>query len=121
MNREDAYLKITDLRKELDEHNYKYYVLALPEISDYDFDMKLRELERLEAQFPDFFDPNSPTQRVGSDINKTFEQVEHRYPMLSLSNAYSEGEITDFLVALTMPAPEIGSSVINIQVPVKID
>ncbi len=96
MNREDAYRKITDLRKELDEHNYKYYVLALPEISDYDFDMKLRELERLEAQFPDFFDPNSPTQRVGSDINKTFDQVEHRYPMLSLSNAYSEGEITDF-------------------------
>lgn len=96
MNREDAYRKITALRKELDEHNYKYYVLAQPEISDYDFDMKLRELESLEARFPDFFDSDSPTQRVGSDINKTFEQVEHRYPMLSLSNAYSEGEITDF-------------------------
>ncbi|HDR51912.1 MAG TPA: NAD-dependent DNA ligase LigA [Mariniphaga anaerophila] len=96
MEREEAYRKITELRKELEEHNYKYYVLAQPEISDYDFDMKLRELEKLEAEFPEFFDPYSPTQRVGSDISKVFEQVEHRYPMLSLSNAYSKGEITDF-------------------------
>ncbi|MBW6534892.1 MAG: NAD-dependent DNA ligase LigA [Mariniphaga sp.] len=96
MEREVAYRKITELRKELEEHNYKYYVLAQPEISDFDFDMKLRELEKLETEFPEFFDPYSPTQRVGSDISKAFEQVEHRYPMLSLNNAYSEGEITDF-------------------------
>jgi len=96
MEREEAYRKITDLRKELEDHNYKYYVLAQPEISDFDFDMKLRELEKLEKEFPEFADPYSPTQRVGSDISKAFEQVEHRYPMLSLSNAYSEGEITDF-------------------------
>jgi DNA ligase (NAD+) len=96
MEREEAYRKITELRKELEDHNYKYYVLAQPEISDYDFDMKLRELEKLEAEFPEFFDPYSPTQRIGSDISKTFEQIGHRYPMLSLSNAYSEGEITDF-------------------------
>jgi DNA ligase (NAD+) len=96
MEREEVYHKITELRKELEDHNYKYYVLAQPEISDFDFDMKLRELERLEAEFPEFADPYSPTQRVGSDISKAFEQVEHRYPMLSLSNAYSQGEITDF-------------------------
>src|SRR5690606_32880241 len=96
MEREEAFRKITELRKELEDHNYKYYVLAQPEISDYDFDMKLRELGKLETEFPEFADPYSPTQRVGSDISKTFEQVEHRYPMLSLSNAYSEGEITDF-------------------------
>ncbi len=88
--------KIDQLRKELEDHNYKYYVLSQPEISDFDFDMKLRELEKLETEFPEFADPYSPTQRVGSDISKAFEQVEHRYPMLSLSNAYSEGEITDF-------------------------
>lgn len=96
MEREVAYRKINELRKELEDHNYKYYVLAQPEISDFDFDMKLRELEKLEMEFPEFADPYSPTQRVGSDISKAFEQVEHRYPMLSLSNAYSEGEITDF-------------------------
>ena len=96
MQREKAYRRITGLRKEIDEHNYRYYVLAQPEISDYDFDMMLRELEKLESAFPEFADPNSPTRRVGSDISKAFEQVEHRYPMLSLSNAYSEGEIADF-------------------------
>jgi DNA ligase (NAD+) len=96
MNPEEALNKIEQLRTELEEHNYNYYVLANPKISDYDFDMKLKELEKLEAEFPQFADPNSPTQRVGSDISKDFEQVEHRYSMLSLSNAYSEGEIKDF-------------------------
>lgn len=96
MHREEALKKITELRKELDEDNYRYYVMNEPAISDYDFDMKLKELEKLEHDFPEFSDPNSPTQRVGSDINKEFEQVEHNYPMLSLSNAYSEQEITDF-------------------------
>ncbi len=96
MENQEARQKIQKLRKEINDHNYKYYVLARPEISDYAFDMKLRELEKLEAQHPEFSDPNSPTQRVGSDITKAFEQVEHRYPMLSLSNAYSEGEVRDF-------------------------
>jgi len=96
MNREEAFQKISVLRTELEEHNYKYYVLAKPEISDFDFDMKLKELEKLEAEFPEFTDPNSPTQRVGSDSSSDFEQVEHKYTMLSLSNAYSEEEITDF-------------------------
>jgi DNA ligase (NAD+) len=96
MNREKAHKKILQLRKELEEHNYKYYVLAQPDISDYDFDMQLRELEKLEKEYPEFDDPNSPTKRVGSDISKEFEQVEHRYTMLSLSNAYSEEELKNF-------------------------
>ncbi len=96
MNREEALQKITSLRNELEEHNYKYYVLAQPVISDFDFDMKLKALEKLENDFPEFADINSPTQRVGSDLSKDFEQVEHKYAMLSLSNAYSEEEIADF-------------------------
>ncbi|HKI88015.1 MAG TPA: NAD-dependent DNA ligase LigA [Draconibacterium sp.] len=96
MNREEAKQKITQLRKELEGNNYNYYVLAKPVISDFDFDMKMKELEKLEADYPEYADPNSPTQRVGSDINKEFEQTEHRYSMLSLSNAYSESEVKDF-------------------------
>ncbi len=95
MNREEALQKIAELQTELEEHNYKYYVLAQPEISDYEFDMKLKELEKLEKECG-IDDPNSPTKRVGSDISADFEQVEHKYTMLSLSNAYSEEEITDF-------------------------
>ncbi len=75
MNREETHQKIVQLRKELEEHNYYYYVLAQPEISDYDFDMQLRELEKLEREHPEFADPNSPTKRVGSDVSKEFEQV----------------------------------------------
>ena len=91
-----AQQQIEALRNELHQHNYHYYVLSQPTISDYDFDIKLKELQQLEAQHPEFFDPNSPTQRVGSDLTKEFERVAHRYPMLSLGNTYSEGEITEF-------------------------
>ena len=84
------------LREEIEQHNYNYYVLSAPEISDFEFDRKLKELQDLEAKHPEFFDPNSPTQRVGSDINKNFTQVEHQYPMLSLANTYSEEEVRDF-------------------------
>jgi len=94
MSKEDLE-KIKQLQHELSEHNYKYYVLAQPEISDFDFDMKLKELERLEKEYG-IDDPNSPTRRVGSDLSSDFEQVEHKYSMLSLSNAYSEDEIKDF-------------------------
>ncbi len=95
MDKKEAQNKTEQLRKELEEHNYNYYVLNRPVISDFEFDMKMKELEKLENEFQ-LFDPNSPTQRVGSDINKEFEQVEHRYFMLSLSNAYSKEEIKDF-------------------------
>ncbi|WP_346854265.1 NAD-dependent DNA ligase LigA [uncultured Draconibacterium sp.] len=95
MNKEEALNKIKELQEELSEHNYKYYVLAQPEISDYDFDMKLKELEKLEKEFG-INDPNSPTKRVGSDLSSDFEQVEHKYSMLSLSNAYNEDELRDF-------------------------
>jgi len=88
--------QIETLRRELHDHNYRYYVLSQPSISDYEFDMKLKELQQLEAAHPEFFDPSSPTQRVGSDLTKEFERVAHRYPMLSLGNTYSESEVADF-------------------------
>ncbi len=88
--------KIIKLRKELHEHNYKYYVLNSPEISDEDFDIMMRELQDLEAKHPELSDENSPTQRVGSDISKEFTQVEHKYPMLSLANTYNQEEVEDF-------------------------
>ena len=95
MNKEQDLIRIKELQQELEEHNYKYYVLAQPEISDFDFDMKLRELEKLEKEYG-IKDPNSPTQRVGSDLNSDFRQVKHKYAMLSLSNAYNEEELRDF-------------------------
>ena len=88
--------KIEELRAELHRHNYNYYVLNAPEISDKEFDDKMRELQDLEQAHPEYKDENSPTMRVGSDINKNFTQVAHNYPMLSLANTYSEGEVTDF-------------------------
>src|ERR1035437_10377428 len=88
--------QIETLRRELEQHNYDYYVKSAPTITDFEFDAKLRQLQELEAQYPEFFDPNSPTQRVGSDIASGFEQVAHVYPMLSLGNTYSEGEVQDF-------------------------
>lgn len=88
--------RIEELRTELHRHNYNYYVLSAPEITDREFDLLLRELQELEQQYPEYYDPNSPTMRVGSDLNKNFVQVPHKYPMLSLANTYSEQEVTDF-------------------------
>ncbi|MEJ8763012.1 NAD-dependent DNA ligase LigA [Phocaeicola sp. HCN-40430] len=88
--------RIDQLREELHLHNYNYYVLNAPEISDIEFDKLMRELQDLEAKHPEHSDENSPSMRVGSDINKNFTQVEHKYPMLSLGNTYSEAEVTDF-------------------------
>jgi len=88
--------QIEKLRRELEQHNYNYYVKSAPTISDLEFDAKLRQLQELEAQYPEFLDPNSPTQRVGSDIASGFEQVAHVYPMLSLGNTYSIGEVQEF-------------------------
>ena len=105
--------EILALRKELEEANHQYYVLNTPTLSDYEFDIKLRRLQDLEAQYPDMFDPNSPTQHVGSDLReargerreekgkgKGFAQVAHKYPMLSLSNTYSQEEVEDWLKKL---------------------
>lgn len=92
----DERQRILQLRKELHEHNYKYYVLNQPEISDQEFDFMMKELQELEARHKDMFDPNSPTQRVGSDLNQEFTQVTHKYPMLSLANTYSKEEVADF-------------------------
>lgn len=88
--------KIEELRIELHQHNYKYYTLNAPEISDKEFDDKMRELQKLEKQYPEYKDVNSPSMRVGSDINKNFTQVAHKYPMLSLTNTYSVAEVTEF-------------------------
>lgn len=81
---------------ELNQHNYNYYVLAMPTIGDYEFDKKLKHLAELEKENPDFADPNSPTQRVGGDITKNFITVQHKYPMLSLGNTYNEQDLRDF-------------------------
>ena len=94
---QDAKARIDELRKALDRHNYNYYVLNAPEISDYEFDMMMNELIALEKEHPEYADATSPTQRVGSDINRQFVQVEHRRPMLSLGNTYSIEEVEEFV------------------------
>jgi len=88
--------KIKDLRAHLHQHNYNYYVLDAPTISDYEFDIKLKELEKLEAENPQFFDANSPTQRVGGEITKNFNTVAHKNRMYSLDNSYSKEDLIDW-------------------------
>ena len=100
MNKEEAKAKIAELSNTIENHNYNYYILANPTISDYDFDMLLNELIALEQQFPDLILPDSPTQRVGGDITKEFQTVKHRYPMLSLSNSYNIEEVMDFITRI---------------------
>ncbi len=96
MTREEAGKRIEQLSDEINTHNYRYYQLADPIISDLEFDRLLKELEALEKEFPEFLSPNSPTQRVGGEITKEFETVFHKYSMLSLENTYSEAELRDF-------------------------
>jgi len=96
MLREQIKQQIENLREELNRHNYLYYILSKPEISDFEFDKLLKNLSELEAKYPEFGDPNSPTKRVGSDLTGEFVQVKHKYPMLSLANTYSEEELRDF-------------------------
>ncbi len=92
----DEKQRIEQLRRELHEHNHRYYVENQPSISDYDFDQLMHELQQLEARHPEMADPNSPTQRVGSDLQTEFRQVAHKYPMLSLANTYSEQDVRDW-------------------------
>jgi DNA ligase (NAD+) len=94
---EEAKKRITKLRQEIEQHSHNYYKLNQPTISDFEFDLLMGDLIALEKKFPEYFDPNSPTQRVGSDISREFQQVAHQYPMLSLSNSYSETEVTEFI------------------------
>ena len=93
--------RIKQLRRELHEHNHRYYVLNQPVISDQDFDFLMHELQDLEARHPEMADPNSPTQRVGSDLNQEFTQVAHRYPMLSLANTYSEQDVAEWYASVS--------------------
>ena len=97
----DEKQRIAQLRRELHEHNYRYYVLNQPTIGDYEFDQLMHELQQLEARHPELADPNSPTQRVGSDLQTEFRQVVHKYPMLSLANTYSEQDVRDWYDSVT--------------------
>ncbi|MCX6285667.1 MAG: NAD-dependent DNA ligase LigA [Bacteroidetes bacterium] len=96
MNREKARQRIDELSEEIRRHNYQYYVLSRPLISDYQFDQKLEKLIKLEQEFPEFLFPDSPTRHVGGEITREFRQLVHRYPMLSLGNTYSEQDVRDF-------------------------
>ena len=96
MTSKEARQQIQELTEKINQHNYNYYVLDTPTISDYEFDMLLYELQDLEKQYPELVLPFSPSQRVGGEISKSFQQVTHKYPMLSLGNTYSEEEIRDF-------------------------
>ena len=98
MDPSQARERIETLRADLHRHNHNYYVLNSPEISDKDFDMLMKELEKLEKEFPQFDDPLSPTKRVGSDLTKGFEHVIHARPMMSLSNSYSIEEVDDWFI-----------------------
>ena len=93
--------RILQLREELHRHNYRYYVLNAPVIGDQEFDTLMHELQMLESRHPEMFDPNSPSQRVGSDLSQEFRQVEHKYPMLSLSNTYNRDDVKDFYVRVS--------------------
>ena len=92
----DAKQKIEELSKKLEEHNYRYYVLSDPSISDLEFDKMLEELIRLEKEYPQYLSPDSPSQRVGGQVTKEFKNVKHKYPMLSLGNTYNEEDVRDF-------------------------
>lgn len=100
MEHPEAQARIAALSAELEEHNRRYYALAAPVISDQEFDFRLKELEALEKEWPAFASPNSPTQRVGGAITKSFETVAHRYPMLSLSNSYNREEVAEFVARI---------------------
>ena len=102
----DVQIELKRLRTELHEHNHRYYTLDAPVISDYDFDQLLNKLEQLEAAYPEFFDPNSPTVRVGGEVTKNFETVDHRFPMLSLGNTYSLEELQEWIIRVQKLAPE---------------
>ena len=101
MNKEHIRNEIEKLRKELREANYKYYVLAQPEMSDYEFDKKLEKLQKLEQAYPEFDDPNSPTRRVGGEVTKDFKTVAHQYPMFSLDKSYNIKDLEEWIKRIT--------------------
>lgn len=96
MNKKDAKERLKFLQKTLEKHNFNYYVLSKPEISDFEYDILMNELSTLEKMYPEFATPDSPSQRVGSDISNEFKQVKHKYPMLSLGNTYNTDDLNDF-------------------------
>ena len=107
MSREEDKLRMLKLTEELDYHSHKYYVENSPEISDFEFDALLRELQELEERYPEYADPNSPTKRVGSDLTSAFESVEHRFAMQSLSNTYSSEELGEWVDRIVREIGEV--------------
>jgi DNA ligase (NAD+) len=114
-----AQQRIEELRKQILEHDYKYYVLAEPVISDEEYDSLIKELEKLESEYPNLITPDSPTQRIGKDLNKDFKPVQHKIPMLSLANTYSEEDLLDFDRRVREGLPD--SEKIEYMVELKID
>ncbi len=106
MKKTEAKEKIEDLRKKLEDHNHRYYVLNQPVISDFEYDIMLNELDTLEKKFPEFLTDSSPTRRIGSDITREFVQYEHKYPMLSLGNTYSEEDLREFDARIRKTVPD---------------
>lgn len=100
---DDIKNRIDTLRNEINQHNYRYYVENNPDISDRDFDFLLKELEELEKNHPEYYDPLSPTQRVGSDLTEGFQKVVHARPMMSLSNTYNIEEVDDWFRRVKLP------------------
>ena len=110
MNHEQAALRVAELKETLWENSRRYYVENAPTMSDFDYDHLMRELEDLEKAFPDLLTPDSPTQKVGSDLDKGFAQFPHKYPMLSLGNTYNIGEIEDFVRRAEKELGDVGFS-----------
>ena len=106
--------RMDTLVKELNQHNYNYYVLAQPSISDFEFDKKLEELIELEKSYPEYQNPDSPTQKVGGEITKEFQTVKHRWPMLSLGNTYNEQDLRDLTNESAKPLATILNTFANL-------
>ena len=102
--------RIKQLRKLLHEYNHNYYVQNMPTVTDREFDELMHELQSLEEKHPELYDPNSPTQRVGSDLTQGFTQVEHKYPMLSLANTYNEQDVQDWYESVDRKSTRLNSS-----------
>ena len=110
MTNQEIQSKILQLREFLNSCNYKYYVLSQPDISDYEYDLKMAELQKLEDENPEFADPNSPTQRVGDDTNIEFEQVTHKYPMLSLGNTARQNSAISTHESAALPTNRLSTT-----------
>ena len=118
MTKDEAATLLLELTEEIRQHDHRYYVLAQPSISDYDYDLLIKKIESIEEKFPELISSESPTQRVGKDITKNFKQINHRFPMLSLANTYNENELYEFdrRVREGLPAEETVEYVVEYKI-----